>query len=165
MKNRKLGKSSSTLLIVAGVIGAIVVGFFVIEGYRLGELKSTLPEYVIHDTQDAAMAAGITLAKQTENGRFSHGVGLSNSWYLPFAESVIVTEPVKIGDLKKNDFVTYVNGSGVKVFHRLIVEKDDGWVAMGDNNTFADADLVTDRNLTGRLVEPIHTWKSALLSE
>ena len=55
--------------------------------------------------------------------------------------------------LKVGDVVIYRHGSGY-IMHRLVARQFDWWIARGDNNTFADAPMVTRENYLGRVVTP-----------
>lgn len=125
---------------------------------RLNDLEQNVPEYVVEENYDQALASAIGLSKES-GGKYFKSTGSSNSLFLPFENSLIVIDDTPYEDLKKHDFVGYVNDRGVRIFHRLIKKTDDGWMAMGDNNAVEDTTRVTKENYLGRLVEPIITWK------
>jgi len=153
-------KNGSAAPIVLGVIALVIISFFALEFFRGKELKDNLPEYVVAESYDEAYIKADMLAK-TVTGKVSNSVGKSNSWFLPFDRSLAVIGNKPYDELKKHDFVVYQFG-GIKVFHRLIEKKEDGWVAQGDNNAHPDPVLVTKDNYIGNLVEPIYTWESAV---
>ena len=163
MKNKTTGKVNSSVLLIGGVVGLIFLVLLSYEKIRTGELKDNLPEYVVHDTFDEAMISAISQSKTSERRKYRLSHGLSNSLFLPFRKSVIVTETVDYDTLKKHDFVSYENSQGVGVIHRLVEKTEDGWVIQGDNNAYVDRDLVTPKNFTGKLIDPMHTWKGAII--
>ena len=155
---------NKTTLIVLGIIGLITLSFFTLEFFRGKELKNNLPEYVVAASYDEAFINAESLAREV-NGKYHVTDGESNSWFLPFNKSIIVLDNTPYGELQKHDFVGYVNSQGTKIFHRLIKQKDEGWVAQGDNNANVDVDLVTESNYIGRLAEPIISWQGALIKD
>jgi hypothetical protein len=154
-------KKQGSIAIVIAVIIALLAVFGVYECSRLSELKNNLPVFVVKKSEEEARISAIVLAA-VNNDVYVRSVGTSNSLYLPFENSYITLHDAPYEDLKKHDFVAYINKNKVKVFHRLIKKTYKGWIAMGDNNSVEDTTRVTKNNYIGRLVEPIFTWESAI---
>ena len=155
-------KGSSTLAIVLAVVLILVSSVGVIECSRLKGMKDNLPEYVVAVDRQDAIAQVTELAIKVDSN-FFRSEGYSNSLYLPFSESYIVLLDTPYHDLKKHDFIGYVNDRGTRVFHRLVKNTVDGWVAHGDNNAVEDDSLVTEKNYLGILHSPIITWEAVII--
>ena len=154
-------KTGSAAPIVLGGIVLVIISFFALEFFRGKELKDSLPEYAVAESYDEAYIKAKEIAFQS-NGKVYNTDGGSNAWLFPFEKSIIVLTDKPYAELEQHDFVGYVNSRGEKIFHRLIKQKDGGWVAMGDNNASSDKELVTKSNYIGILAEPVYSWKSAL---
>lgn len=158
----KSNKRQGSIMLVIVMLFAVVSGFGIYEYKRLSVLEDNIPSYAIKATKQEAIIAAVVLAA-VNNGIFVRGTGSSNSLYLPFENSYIVLDKTPYEDLKKHNFVAYTNQNNIKVFHRLIKNTEEGWVAMGDSNPVEDKTRVTKINYIGRLVEPIFTWESAMI--
>src|SRR4051812_41004191 len=65
------------------------------------------------------------------------------------AGTVVVVHPSAMHMLRKGMAVVYRNQSGTHVAHMLLEKTEQGWVAIGLNNTDPDGVLVTSKNLVG----------------
>ena len=154
-------KTQGSIAVVVAVVLTLIAFFGLYECSRLSELKNNLPVYVVKETEQEARIAAVVLAA-INSDVYVRSIGGSNSLYLPFENSYITLNDKPYKDLKKHDFVAYINPDKIKVLHRLIKNTDKGWIAMGDNNPVEDKTRVTESNYIGILVEPIFTWKSAI---
>ncbi|MGL6106251.1 signal peptidase I [Romboutsia sp.] len=55
-------------------------------------------------------------------------------------------------DIQVNDVVTYTDDEGVVITHRIIEQTDEGYITKGDNNNVQDSDIITSKDIIGKVV-------------
>lgn len=71
--------------------------------------------------------------------------------------SVVTVEVVKFDDLRTGDIVIYRDSAGLPIVHRLHQKNGSRWIVLGDNNSSADRETVTQTNLVGRVCAIFYT--------
>ena len=71
--------------------------------------------------------------------------------------SVVTVEIVKFDDLRAGDIVIYRDNAGLPIVHRLHQRNGGRWIVLGDNNSSADRETVTQTNLVGRVCAIFYT--------
>lgn len=54
-------------------------------------------------------------------------------------------------DIKLGDVITYRDGDGVVITHRIIEETEEGYITKGDNNNVEDSYVVKDEDIIGEV--------------
>lgn len=110
---------------------------------------------------DEGMAVAYQIESRDE-GRVA-GWGRGESMQPVFADNtILVTNPIAWGDLKKGMLVAYYGPHGDRVVHSLLLYRENGdyWIAKGINNLDADGGRVTRDNLIGVVYASIQTEKA-----
>jgi signal peptidase I, archaeal type len=71
--------------------------------------------------------------------------------------SIVIIKKVDYKDIEVGDVISFrpPSLSNNLAFHRVIEIKDEGFVTKGDNNEFADRDIITEKEFIG--IEVFHT--------
>jgi signal peptidase I len=109
--------------------------------------KSSLPRAV-------AQNVAKTVAVQT--GGYVASVAPSGSMRPTFAENAfLVSEPVKLADIRVGDIVVKRSGS-MLIVHRVIRVEHEGLVTRGDANDAEDPGFLSDENCAGRVIAIVY---------
>ena len=142
---------------VAGALVAVLVGFST--GTQAGiKSQRQLSAIATHTPAPHVVTEGDQLkhaekmAAQIKDAIAFRGIGQSmEPLYAP--NTAVVVAPIRYDDIKKGMTVVYVKRSGRHVAHAVIGETRGGYLVQGINNDEADAEVVTERNLIGVVVQ------------
>ena len=67
--------------------------------------------------------------------------------------TAIIVQEIKYDDIKKGMTVVYLKSTGVRVCHSVVGETRGGYLVQGVNNDEEDAELVTEGNFIGVIVQ------------
>ncbi len=71
--------------------------------------------------------------------------------------SLVTIERIAFSALKKGDIVVYLSADGHPVIHRVYQSARGSWLVLGDNNGSIDAEVVSPKNLIGRVCAIFYT--------
>ncbi len=103
-------------------------------------------------------------ASQLPNAQAFWGIGRSMEPLYASNTAVIVQE-IKYDDIKKGMTVVYLKSTGVRVCHSVVGETRGGFLVQGVNNDEEDAELVTEANFIGVIVQAFASADTAFRTE
>ncbi len=92
------------------------------------------------------------------------GIGRSMEPLYATNTAVIVQE-IKYDDIRKGMTVVYLKSTGVRVAHSVVGETRGGFLVQGVNNDEEDAELVTEENFIGVVVQAYASADTAFRTE
>jgi signal peptidase I len=103
-------------------------------------------------------------AAQLPHAQAYWGIGRSMEPLYATNTAVIVQE-IKYDDIKKGMTVVYLKSTGVRVCHSVVGETRGGFLVQGVNNDVEDAELVTEDNFIGVIVQAYASADTAFRAE
>lgn len=103
-------------------------------------------------------------AAQLSNAQAFWGIGRSMEPLYATNTAVIVQE-IRYDDIKKGMTVVYLKSTGVRVAHSVVGETRGGFLVQGVNNDEEDAELVTEENFIGVIVQAYASADTAFRTE
>ena len=82
-----------------------------------------------------------------------------------FQKYTVIVQEIKYDDIKKGMTVVYLKSTGVRVCHSVVGETRGGFLVQGVNNDVEDAELVTEDNFIGVIVEAYASADTAFRAE
>ena len=79
--------------------------------------------------------------------------------------TAIIVQEIKYDDIKKGMTVVYLKSTGVRVCHSVVGETRGGFLVQGVNNDEEDAELVTEGNFIGVIVQAYASADTAFRAE
>ena len=148
-------------LFVAG--GALVAPAGIKSDHVLAAIVARTPAPHLVAEGEQLKAAELA-ASQLMNAQAFWGIGRSMEPLYASNTAVIVQE-IKYDDIKKGMTVVYLKSTGVRVCHSVVGETRGGFLVQGVNNDEEDAELVTEANFIGVIVQAFASADTAFRTE
>jgi len=103
-------------------------------------------------------------AAQLPDAQALLGVG-SSMEPLYASNTAVVVQSIKYDDLKKGMTVVYIKKNGRRVAHSIVGETHGGFLVQGVNNDDEDAELVTEKNFVGVIVQAFASADTAFRAQ
>ena len=103
-------------------------------------------------------------AAQLGNAQAFWGIGRSME-PLYTSNTAIIVQEIKYDNIKKGMTVVYLKSTGVRVCHSVVGETRGGFLVQGVNNDEEDAELVTEKNFIGVIIQAYASADTAFRTE